>query len=99
MGLHFQRCSSVKWSVIQESAQPRPQSLKLPDNVRLLDVVGKQIDRNRFIVNTLLEQIENYLSRVITQPLILRLIALGVVIQRLRLGTNVFVGELTGVRL
>jgi len=45
MGLHFPALFQCEVERSSESAQNAAQSLKVPDDVLLVDVIGKQIDR------------------------------------------------------
>src|SRR5262249_3043096 len=90
----------VQAGVVEKRAQPGAQGLQHFHDVRLVQIVGKQIHGNRWIVDALLQQVKNHLPGMKAKPLVLRLKWGSVKVQGLRsLRTKVLVPKFLRISL
>src|SRR5574337_309533 len=89
----------MELSVIEKRAQPRSQGFEHLQNIGLVEVIGEQIDSDGGVVKAFLEQVEDRLACVKTEPLVLRFKGLCVIIQCLGFLAKVLIRELGGICL
>ena len=85
--------------VVEVEAQPRPELAELLDHVRLVEVVGEDVERTCLVGERLGEEVEHEPPGVEAEPVVLLLVVRRVEVERGRRRLDRSVVELFGVRL